>query len=150
MKKFKLVITPDVAEAKEETRATTSRANNADADYEDDGGLDDVEEEDDDETSSSSLASRVVFNFYLDENNQVPEELTQFSASDFDMLASSQGVKFELLVSSLPFKVTLITIFAFYFNKKLVLVSQKSFSFTLFCFFSTQILNFSKIFTILE
>lgn len=111
MKKFKLVITPDVAEAKE-----TTSTNNADADYEDDGGLDDVEE-DEDEFSLPSSSSRVVFNFYLDENNQVPEELTQFSASDFDMLASSQGVKFELLVSSLPFKVSLI------YKKKLNLFS---------------------------
>ena len=87
VKKFKLVITPEV-------EVSTSSSS---ADYEDEGGLDDDDED--------GFNSRIVFNFYMEENNQAPSDLTHFTASDFEMLASSQGVKFEILMPSLPVKV---------------------------------------------
>lgn len=78
---------------------------NDDADYEEEGELDD---------EGLYLSSRILFNLYLDENNQAPIDLAQFSASDFDMLSSSQGLRFELLVPSLPFKVLVLIRIDFY------------------------------------
>lgn len=100
------MITPDVA-----MTSTTNQNNNNDiTDYEDDLADADVYDDDDDDDDEGLSSSRIVFNFYLDENNKAPIELTQFTASDFDMLASSQeGLKFEILLpASLSTKVCYI------------------------------------------
>lgn len=91
-KKFKIVITPDLASS-------------------DDVGVDDYDESSNgeiDDWSELEMSARVLYNFYLDENNQAPIELAHLKPSDFEMLSSSHGVKYEFIVPSLPIKVKVL------------------------------------------
>lgn len=83
---FKIIIAPDVK--------------NDEDDYDDDEDLDGYDDD------PLALSSRILFNLYLEENNKAPVELTQFRVSDFDMLPSSQGVKYELLAPTQSLKVS--------------------------------------------
>lgn len=58
-----------------------------------------------DEDDELGLNGRTVFNLYLDENNKVPIELARLNATDFEIMSSSQGVKYEILVPSSYLKV---------------------------------------------
>ena len=61
----------------------------------------DYTEDDMDEDEEFGITGRTVFNLYLDENNKVPTELARLNATDFEIMYTSQDVKYEILMPSI-------------------------------------------------